>query len=160
SHTLSRFDALYVPRDATVDVESGASGCDLAELSAPVTKRFPAQFVSYRALQDDAGLHFKAGGPSAQRSVNVLIGKNVQASRILAGVTFSDPGNWTSWPPHEHAAMLEEAYLYIDMPRPAFGVQLVYTDPRTPELAVVVHEGDCVDHHGELGRARVGVDEL
>ena len=62
----------------------------------------------------------------------------------MAGVTFSEPGNWTSWPPHEHAAMLEEAYLYIDMPAPAFGVQLVYTDAREPELATIVREGDVV----------------
>src|SRR5437899_1654755 len=59
-------------------------------------------------------------------------------------LSFSAPGNWTSWPPHEHAAMLEEAYLYVDMPEPAFGIQLVYTDARTPELAVVVRENDCV----------------
>ena len=74
----------------------------------------------------------------------MLIGKNVQAGRIMAGVTFSEPGNWTSWPPHEHAAMLEEAYLYIDMPAPAFGIQLVYTNPREPELATIVREGDVV----------------
>jgi 5-deoxy-glucuronate isomerase len=144
THALAPFDALYVPRDATVEIESGTSGCDLAEISAPVTKRHPVQFVSYQGVQSDPGLHFKAGAPPAERVLNVLIGKNVQASRIMAGVTFSAPGNWTSWPPHEHAAMLEEAYLYIDMPSPAFGVQLVYTDARTPELAVVVREGDCV----------------
>jgi 5-deoxy-glucuronate isomerase len=144
THTLVPFDALYVPRDATVAITAGPSGCDLAEISAPVTRLHPVQFVSYQAVQADPGLHFKAGGPSAHRSLNVLIGKNVQASRIMAGVTFSEPGNWTSWPPHEHAKMLEEAYLYIDMPAPAFGVQLVYTDTRTPELAVVVREGDCV----------------
>ena len=62
----------------------------------------------------------------------------------MAGVTFSAPGNWTSWPPHEHAAMLEEAYLYIDMPAPRFGVQLVYTDTNEPELATIVREGDVV----------------
>jgi 5-deoxy-glucuronate isomerase len=76
--------------------------------------------------------------------LNVLIGSNVDAGRIMAGVTFSTPGNWTSWPPHEHARMLEEAYLFIDMPAPSFGVQFVYTDPETPELVQVVHEGDCV----------------
>jgi NAD(P)-dependent dehydrogenase (short-subunit alcohol dehydrogenase family) len=40
--------------------------------------------------------------------------------------------------------MLEEAYLYIDMPEPSFGVQFVYTDPQKPELVQVVREGDCV----------------
>ena len=40
--------------------------------------------------------------------------------------------------------MLEEAYLYIDMPAPAFGVQLVYTNAGEPELATIVREGDVV----------------
>jgi 5-deoxy-glucuronate isomerase len=143
-HNLVPFDALYVPRDATVEIDSGRDGCDLAEIAAPVSRRYPLQFVSYQAVQNDPGLHFKAGAPPAERSLNILIGKNVQAARIMAGVTFSTPGNWTSWPPHEHAAMLEEAYVYLDMPAPAFGVQLVYTDPGSPELAVVVRQDDCV----------------
>jgi len=144
SFTLTPFDALYVPRDAKVEIESGAPGCDLAEIAAPVARRHPVQYVSYQAVQNDNGLHFKAGSAAAERELNILIGKNVEAGRIMAGVTFSAPGNWTSWPPHEHAAMLEEAYLYVDMPAPAFGIQLVYTDAKAPELAVVVRENDCV----------------
>jgi len=144
SHTLGRYDAIYVPRDATISVAPGAGGCDFAEIAAPVSSRHPVQVVRFADVQKDPGLHFEAGGPSAKRDLNVLIGKNVQANRIMAGVTFSQPGNWTSWPPHEHAAMLEEAYLYIDMPAPAFGVQLVYTDASEPELATIVREGDVV----------------
>src|SRR5687768_1481965 len=144
SYTLDRYDAIYVPRDARVSIAPGSEGCDLAEISAPVSKRHPVQIVKFADVQKDPGLHFNAGGPSNQRELNILIGKNVQAGRIMAGVTFSAPGNWTSWPPHEHAAMLEEAYLYIDMPAPAFGIQLVYTNPREPELATIVREGDVV----------------
>jgi 5-deoxy-glucuronate isomerase len=73
-----------------------------------------------------------------------MIGKNVEAGRILVGVTNSEPGNWTSWPPHEHASMLEEMYVYCDMPRPAFGVQFVYTDPDQPDVVSIVREGDAV----------------
>jgi 5-deoxy-glucuronate isomerase len=102
------------------------------------------QFVPYRTVQQDPGLHLKVGSAASQREVDILIGKNVEAGRLLAGVTFSQPGNWTSWPPHEHAAMLEEAYLYIDMPAPSYGVQLVYTDAKEPELATIVREGDVV----------------
>ena len=141
---LERFDALYVPRETSVEVTAGPGGCDLAEVAAPVDDRYPIQFVDFDDVQKDPGLHFAAGGPANQRELNILIGKNVQAGRILAGVTFSAPGNWTSWPPHEHAAMLEEAYLYIDMPAPAFGVQLVYTNSKEPELATIVREGDLV----------------
>lgn len=143
-HELGRYDALYIPRDTEVVVHPGAAGCDLAEVAAPVDGSYPVQLVRFADVQRDASLHFHTGGPAAERDLNVLIGKNVQAGRIMAGVTFSRPGNWTSWPPHEHARMLEEAYLYIDMPHPGWGIQLVYNDPRNPELVAVVREGDCV----------------
>ncbi len=141
---LGLYDALYVPREAEISVKAAAEACDLAEISAPVEHTYPLKFVAFKDVQQDPGLHFKTGGQSSKRDINILIGKNVQAGRIVAGVTFSEPGNWTSWPPHEHAEMLEEAYLYIDMPRPAWGVQFVYTNPQQPELAVPVREGDCV----------------
>jgi 5-deoxy-glucuronate isomerase len=145
SFELDRYDAVYVPRDSQIAVEaSGPSGCDLAEVSAPVDKRYPMKFVSYKEVRENPKLHLIAGKPPAERDLNVLIGANVEAGRIMAGVTFSTPGNWTSWPPHEHSKLLEEAYLFIDMPAPSFGVQFVYTDPQKPELVQVVREGDCV----------------
>jgi 5-deoxy-glucuronate isomerase len=143
-HELTPYDALYIPRDSEVEVLARAEGCDLAEVAAPVTGDYPLQFVPYSHVRQDPALHFIAGGECTTRDLNIVIGKNVQAGRIVAGVTFSQPGNWTSWPPHEHAAMLEEAYLYIDMPEPAWGIQLVYTDRKEPELVAVVREGDCV----------------
>ncbi len=144
TYEMGRYDALYTPRDSRIEVRAGEGGCDLAEISSPVEKLYPVQFVPFADVQKDSGLHFKAGGPAAERTLNVLFGKNIQAGRIMAGVTFSAPGNWTSWPPHEHAALAEEAYLFIDMPAPSFGIQMVYTDKTSPELAVVVREGDVV----------------
>src|SRR5215207_5424529 len=45
---LGRYDALYVPRDARIEVRpAGDDGCDLAELSAPVEGRYPVQYVSF-----------------------------------------------------------------------------------------------------------------
>jgi len=145
SFQLGQYDTVYVSRDSKIRVApSGDEGCDLAEVSAPVTKRYPTKFVSYKEVRENPRLHLIAGKPPAERDLNVLIGANVEAGRIMAGVTFSTPGNWTSWPPHEHSKLLEEAYLFIDMPAPSFGVQFVYTDPANPELVQVVREGDCV----------------
>jgi 5-deoxy-glucuronate isomerase len=144
AYTLGRYDSLYVPRETEVEVTPGSEGCDLTELGARVSARYPVQFVSFEAVQRDPGLSFKTGGPSARRHLNILLGKNVQAGRIMAGVTFSEAGNWTSWPPHEHAAMLEEAYLYVEMPPPGFGLQLVFTDTDVPELATFVRQDDVV----------------
>ena len=145
SFQLARYDALYIPRDSEIDVRAtDGNGCDLAEISAPVANHYPLKFVAFADVRKDPKLHVAAGQPPAERDLNVLIGANVEAGRIMAGVTFSTPGNWTSWPPHEHSRMLEEAYLYIDMPAPAWGVQFVYTNPAEPELMQVVREGDCV----------------
>src|SRR5438132_2998840 len=133
SFELSRYDSLYIPRDSEIQVEASGDGvCDLAEMSAPVTKLYPIQFVRYSDVRQNPKLHMIAGKPPAERDLNILLGGNIEAGRIMAGVTFSAPGNWTSWPPHEHSRMLEEAYLFIDMPAPSFGVQFVYTNPQQP----------------------------
>ena len=43
--TMNRYDALYVPRDSKIIVASDGA-FDLAEISAPVEKQYPLQFVS------------------------------------------------------------------------------------------------------------------
>jgi 5-deoxy-glucuronate isomerase len=143
TYELARHDALYVPRDQEVTVTTPES-VDIAECSAQVEGRYPVQLVKHSEVAETPSLRFTTGGPSTTRTITILIGKNVQAGRLLAGVTYSEPGHWTSWPPHEHAAMLEEMYVYYDMPAPAFGVQFVYTDPDHPEVVEVVREGDAV----------------
>jgi len=141
--SINRYDALYVPRDSQIEI-STENGCDFAEISAEVENKYPLQFVSFEEIRKNPALHFTAGKPPTERDLNILLGKNIQAGKIMAGVTFSSDGNWTSFPPHEHAEMLEEAYLYIDMPAPQWGIQMVYTDPKNPELIEVVREGDVV----------------
>ena len=140
---VQRYDAVYVPRDSSIEVSSDGA-FDLAEISSPVENKYPLQFVKFEDVRKDSALHFIAGKPPTERDLNILLGKNIEAGRIMAGVTFSSDGNWTSWPPHEHENMLEEAYLYIDMPEPQWGVQFVYTNAQEPELVQVVHEGDVV----------------
>jgi 5-deoxy-glucuronate isomerase len=141
--SVSRYDAIYIPRDSNVTISS-SEGCDFAELGSPVENQYPIQFVKFEEVRKDPALHFMAGKPPTERDLNILLGKNVEAGRIMAGVTFSSDGNWTSFPPHEHQDMLEEAYLYIDMPAPQWGIQMVYTDLNEPELVEVVREGDVV----------------
>ena len=140
---LGSYDAIYIPRDSQIEVKT-ENQADVAEFSAEVEHEYPLQFVPYQAVSKDPSLRFQTGGPGNTRDLNILIGKNVQAGRLLIGFTFSEPGNWTSWPPHEHAKMLEEMYVYFDMPEPAYGIQLVYNDTQYPELLTVVRDGDAV----------------
>jgi 5-deoxy-glucuronate isomerase len=140
---LSQYDAIYIPRDSQVEV-STKSEADIAEFSSDVEGKYPLKVVRYAETSQDPGMKFSAGGPGSSRQLNMLIAKNVEAGRLVAGFTHSDPGNWTSWPPHEHAKMLEEIYVYFDMPEPAYGIQLVYNNTEYPELVTVVRDGDAV----------------
>jgi 5-deoxy-glucuronate isomerase len=138
-----QYDSIYIPRGKKIEVSTN-SNVDLVELSAEVEGDYPIQFVRYADISKDSSLKFTTGIPGQQRHLNICLGKNVQAGRLVAGFTFSEPGNWTSWPPHEHAKMLEELYVYFNMPAPAFGLQLVYKDTEYPELVVPVRDGDAV----------------
>lgn len=140
---LGQFDTIYIPRDSAIEV-STKSSVDFAEFSAEVKGEYPLKIVRYAEVSKDPAMKFVAGSPGSRRELNVLIAKNVEAGRLLAGFTFSEPGNWTSWPPHEHAKMLEEMYVYFDMPEPAYGLQLVYNDTQYPELVTPVRDGDAV----------------
>jgi 5-deoxy-glucuronate isomerase len=142
-HELGLHDAIYIPRGRMVEVTTGTE-VDLVECAADVTGDYPLQVIRYADVVKNPALKFRAGGPATSRDLNIIIGDNVRAGRILAGFTRSVPGNWTSWPPHEHTALLEEVYVYFDMPPPAFGIQMVYTTPDQPEFVRVVHDGDAV----------------
>jgi 5-deoxy-glucuronate isomerase len=136
-------DAVYVPRGWVVEVSTD-SEVDLVECGAEVTGDYPLQVIRYADVKQTPSLKFTAGGETSRRDLNIVIGNNVKAGRIVAGFTRSAPGHWTSWPPHEHAAILEEAYVYFDMPPPAFGVQLVYGSTPEQEFAQIVRDGDAV----------------
>jgi 5-deoxy-glucuronate isomerase len=144
AHSVGKYDALYLPRDSRCTVLSQGE-FDLAECAAPSSKKYPVQLVRFEEIKKDTNLAKQAGFEPYARSLNTLIGeKNVQASRLLAGVTFSKDGNWTSWPPHDHSKEKEEIYLYIDMPHPNFGIHLNYNDFKDMEMVVPVWEGDAV----------------
>jgi 5-deoxy-glucuronate isomerase len=143
AHELDTYDAIYLPRGSRVSVTTD-SEVDLVECGADVDGDYPLQVVRYSDVKQDPSMKFRAGGETTSRDLNIIIGQNVNAGRILAGFTRSLPGNWTSWPPHEHGELLEEVYVYFDMPAPAFGIQMVYTSPDTPEFVQIVRDGDAV----------------
>lgn len=142
-YAMGTFDTLYIPRGHQVEVSTEAT-CDIAECRAPITGTYPLQYIRYADVEANPGLKFQAGEPGARRTLNILVGKNVEAGRLMAGVTWSDAGNWTSWPPHEHATLAEELYVYFGMPPGVFGLQMVYTDNDEPERVEMVRDGDAV----------------
>jgi 5-deoxy-glucuronate isomerase len=140
---LGQYDGIYIPRDSSVEVTTTAA-VDIAEFSCDVDNHYPLQVVHYADVVQNPSLKFTAGVPTQQRNLNIVLGKNVEAGRLVAGFTMSEPGNWSSWPPHEHTALLEEMYVYFNMPEPAFAIQMVYENTDYPEMLTVVRDGDAV----------------
>jgi 5-deoxy-glucuronate isomerase len=143
SYDLVRHDGIYIPRDSAIEVQT-KTGVDIAEFSSDVANKYPLQLARYAETSKNGSLTFQTGANATQRQVNIVLGKNVDCGRLVAGFTISEPGNWTSWPPHEHTAILEEMYVYFDMPAPAFAIQMVYENTEYPELVTVVRDGDAV----------------
>jgi len=144
SYPLKKYDVLYLPRESRCTVSSQGV-FDLAECAAPSSKKYPIQFIRFDEVLKDPNLVRKAGFEPYARTLHTLIGENnTRAARLLAGVTFSKDGNWTSWPPHDHSKEKEEIYVYIDMPHPNFSLHLNYWDYKDMEMVVPVWEGDAV----------------
>ncbi len=159
-YQMKQFDALYIPPGLAYEV-STSTAVDFAEASAPTIKEGKVQFIPYEALKNDTKLHAKAGKETYTREIYKMIDVNVPASRLLCGVTLGDPGNWTSWSPHEHGKSKEEVYLYIDMPKPGFGIQMMYDDMKKPYLVTPVFEDDAVvitkGYHPNVGAPGYGI---
>lgn len=141
---LEPYDSLYVPRDERLRLENTGSSADLAECAAPVSRRSRPQIIRFRELQDRHPLHMRVGGEGYSRDVYQFVGPQVEAFRLLTGITFGKPGNWTGFPPHRHEETREEIYLYIELPPPGFGVQFIYRDPTHVDFAEMVRQDDAV----------------
>jgi len=137
------YDTLYIPPGFEYEVRT-PSTVDLVEASAPTKKAGKVLFIPFEKVKSDPGLHASAGKESYRREIHKTIDVNVPADRLLCGVTFSATGNWTSWPPHEHGKSKEEVYLYIEMPKPGFGIQMMYDDMKKPYVVEPVFENDAV----------------
>ncbi len=159
-YSMQTYDTLYIPPGHQYRV-STESGTDLVEASAPCSRRTQVQFIPFQQIKESPEYHFTVGEDSSRREIFKLVDTNVDASRLLCGLTFGEPGHWTSWSPHEHAASREEVYLYIDMPKPAFGLQMVYSDLEKAEV-VPVFEDDAVTitsgYHPNVGIPGHGIN--
>jgi len=144
SFKMKKYDALYLPIQSRCRV-SPKEFFDLAECAAPASKNYGVQFVAFEDVLKNPKLVNRAGFEPYSRTIHTLIGEaNTKAGRLLAGVTMSKEGNWTSWPPHDHSGAKEEIYLYVDLPDPHFAIHLNYWDFNNPEIVAMVREGDAV----------------
>lgn len=143
SFDVTRLDGVYVPRGEEFVVETDET-LDIFEGSAPTEIVAPVRHVRFEEIKDQEGMYLRVGGETTYRDIYKVLAENVDGGKLLTGVTMSKPGNWTSWPPHEHAATQEELYLFFDIPSPGFATQFIYTDLQKPEFAQPVYADDAV----------------
>ena len=143
TYNVTRFDGVYVPRGMEFSVETDDS-LDIFEGSAPTEVDAPPALVNFNDIKDQDGMYLRVGTEPAYRDIYKIVAENVDGGKLLTGVTLSKPGNWTSWPPHEHAATQEELYLFFDIPSPGFATQFIYTGLQEPEFVQPVYADDAV----------------
>ena len=112
---IGQYDAVYTPRDSAVSIAADTN-VDIAEILSDVANHYPLHVVRAAEMSRDPNWITAPAGQDAHVTSSCRWAKNIQAGRLLAGITQAEPRNWTSWPPHEYAAMLEEIYIYFDMP--------------------------------------------
>ena len=102
-----KLDGVYVSKGESFIIETDTF-IDIVEASAKSNLIFESKLVKFDDVKDNPAMCFDVGNEPYKRKINKIIAENVEGSRLLMGITQSSKGNWTSWPPHEHAKTQEE----------------------------------------------------
>ena len=140
---LKKHSAIYIPKETEFKIVA-LENFDGALFSAPAERKYEVFLADIDKILGGPEKHRIVGGENCKREVIKLIDEEVKADRLLVGVTWTMKGNWSSWPPHEHGALLEEIYVFYDMEEKAFGIQLVYDDFDKVYFSGIVRNGDAV----------------
>lgn len=140
---------IYLPAGSTVKLT-----CLAESALVTVAGALGKTGVSPRLIAGSDIMITPTGKDSFARTVCTHIADNVDAAKLICGETISQPGGWTSSPPHKHDRFtdtgevpMEEVYYFLFEPNQGFGFIRVYTgadDPKPFDHAFVVEHGDTV----------------
>lgn len=137
--------AVYVP--AGVPFEVVARGeAEIASCSAPGRPGRAARIVASAEMSREV----RGRGTNA-RFVRNILSESQPADSLLVVEVITPAGHWSSYPPHKHDSdvagvetALEETYYHRVNPPQGFAFQRVYTDDRSLDETLCVHDGDLV----------------
>lgn len=142
---------LYLPRRTDFTLTATADNTDIAICWVATDEDHPA----YLKLPEEAAIEFR-GGDNANRQINSLLQPGFDCHKIVCVEVYTPSGNWSSYPAHKHdvrkvgadgtllEAELEEIYFYkVDKPN-GFAIQQVYTDDRSLDEVIKVHNNEAV----------------
>lgn len=137
--------SVYVPPGDRYEITAHTE-LELAVCSAPAKGGIKARLIK----PSDVGVENRGSG-SMQRFVQNILPETAEAESLLVVEVFTPGGNWSSYPPHKHdrdnlpnESMLEETYYFKVDPPQGFAIQRVYTDDRSLDETLTVHDGQAV----------------
>ncbi len=117
NNTLMERDSFYLPGKENLEVE--AQEDSILFIGGGPYEDKGTFFIRHYDLSLPVGdIHQIHGKHPYRREVFMTLAQQDTASRLICGITQGDEGMWTSWPPHQHSAHLEEVYCYFDIPSP------------------------------------------
>jgi len=137
-------DCLYVPWKSNITLMNPKDTV-IMKFGAPSDRDTEFACIKHKEIAQDP-LHSPIYGTredNCRRIVYNYLDDNFNASRLMVGICQGEPGGWTAWPPHEHAAQREELYVYFNMGA-AFSIQCVYENSNDPLYVGIVKDGDLV----------------
>ncbi len=142
---------LYLSRNTSFTLTAQADNTDIAICRVATNEDHPP----YLKQPEEAAIEFR-GGDNANRQINSLLQPGFNCHKIVCVEVYTPSGNWSSYPAHKHderkidangnllEAALEEIYFYkIDKPN-GFAIQQVYTDDRSLDEVIKVHNNEVV----------------
>ncbi|WP_327345681.1 5-deoxy-glucuronate isomerase [Streptomyces europaeiscabiei] len=140
-------DFVYAPRDARVQIASGAGG-RFALAGAKCERRLPARY----GPAPEVPVEDRGSGTCARQVRNFASADAFECDKLITVEVITPGGNWSSYPPHKHdenrpgeETELEEIYYFeIDGPH-GFGYQRVSPSREGgSEVLAEVRSGDAV----------------
>jgi 5-deoxy-glucuronate isomerase len=138
--------SVYVPAGTAWRVKAEGD-CELAVCTAPAAGGRPVRVIA----PDEVGQETRGKGTNTRHVRNILPDTSPIAENLLVVEVITPGGHWSSYPPHKHdqavegrETALEETYYHRLQPAQGFAFQRVYTDDRSLDETVCVHDGDVV----------------
>jgi 5-deoxy-glucuronate isomerase len=137
--------AVYAPAGTKFTV-TARNVVELAICSAPGQPGGQA-----RVIQSSDMPKTVRGQGTNTRYVRNVLPEDRTADNLIIVEVITPGGHWSSYPPHKHdtataagETALEETYYHRFNPSPGFAFQRVYTDDRTLDETMCVHDGEVV----------------
>jgi 5-deoxy-glucuronate isomerase len=137
--------SVYVPAGTPYSL-TAKGACQVAICSAPAEAKGEPVLIAPDSLQQE----IRGRDTNTRHVRNILSEEDSIAQRLLVVEVITPGGHWSSYPPHKHdrdsppeESFLEETYYHRFNPPQGFAFQRVYTDDRSLDETVCIHDG-CV----------------